>query len=352
MTSPKLSDEAVGRLPLSAARAELMEEIMQTDAAPAPLTTTRGRRASGWLPAVGVAAAVATLVVGGVVAADLGGDGGDGLTPATTPPHASRASSAPTPAASASAEPAPTTAGEWPVLTHLGEGWRLETVYGDSPAELTVAYAGPDGLSFEINTYPAGGGGPDPEKGARVEETTFSGMPAVAWSDEWKGQVRARYLSVDLGRGRLVLDGRGRGIDGEAWSRLLDHVALVSRQDFEALVDDVAVSGSEAAAFVREVTADIPLAPGTGAEDIVLTGSHDRYQAGADVVGQVLCGWYDAWDAGLRDETLAALDGSEQWDLLVEMDRDGDYPEVVHEVAGRLRAGDPTELLRPGTGSC
>ncbi len=71
---------------------------------------------------------------------------------------------------------------------------------------------------------------------------------------------------------------------------------------------------------------------------------------GARVVGAVTCSWLDQWidaaasgDSERQAEAVDALLSSKSWSILLEMDVDGDYPEVVWEYADAI-AGDGTVI--------
>jgi hypothetical protein len=74
----------------------------------------------------------------------------------------------------------------------------------------------------------------------------------------------------------------------------------------------------------------------------------DRYQLGARVAGAVACAWIERWiearrtgDADGAATAVRAMEGSRRWPILLEMQAEGDYPEVLWEYAGAL-AGDGT----------
>ena len=89
-TIPELTDDAVSRMPLEAGRAELLEEIMSTDAPDRTIDRTtpdpspsRGR----WLAPLAAAAVVVGIVAGSVWASDLL-PSSDDESPVATPPGA------------------------------------------------------------------------------------------------------------------------------------------------------------------------------------------------------------------------------------------------------------------------
>jgi hypothetical protein len=71
-----------------------------------------------------------------------------------------------------------------------------------------------------------------------------------------------------------------------------------------------------------------------------------RYQVGADVTGTVSCLWLRQWGAARRSgdkaaaaEAVRAMGTSKHWKVLHEMDTEGDYPEVLWEIAEAMPSG-------------
>jgi hypothetical protein len=74
------------------------------------------------------------------------------------------------------------------------------------------------------------------------------------------------------------------------------------------------------------------------------TGVHERYHLGARVAGGVACAWIERWiearadgDAAAAGEAVEAMRTSRTWPILREMDAEGDYPEMVWELADAMR---------------
>jgi hypothetical protein len=76
----------------------------------------------------------------------------------------------------------------------------------------------------------------------------------------------------------------------------------------------------------------------------------DRYQLGAQVAGAVACAWLDRWvaarregdDRGLR-QSVGALATSHEWRVLLDMNAEGDYPEVLWLYADAVAANAPIQ---------
>ena len=86
--------------------------------------------------------------------------------------------------------------------------------------------------------------------------------------------------------------------------------------------------------------------PPDGLDIDVLVGSvgiKDRYQLGATVVSSVACLWIEQWaDARTSGDTVGeveaidAMASSHGWAILVEMDDEGGYSDVVWEYADAI----------------
>ena len=70
------------------------------------------------------------------------------------------------------------------------------------------------------------------------------------------------------------------------------------------------------------------------------------YQLGAQVAGTVACAWIDRWVAARRDgdeaaarEAVDAMATARTWPILREMNAEGDYPEVLWELAAAMETG-------------
>jgi hypothetical protein len=98
---------------------------------------------------------------------------------------------------------------------------------------------------------------------------------------------------------------------------------------------------------VREMLKGIPVpatfAPSRVPDEGVTT---NRYQVGAAVTGTVACLWFRQWGQARRTgdeqaeaEAVRAMATSRHWPILREMNRDGDYPELVWQLAAAMPSG-------------
>ncbi|MXG89762.1 hypothetical protein [Nocardioides flavescens] len=355
--SPKLTDHAVSRLPLHAARAELLEEIVSTDVterpADLPATAPRHRR---WLIPLAAAA-----VVAGVVGATSLWAGGSGQQ---TPAPAS--STAPTVAASPSDDaavettaPAPEATGTYAVLD--APGW--VATYAESEGDYaSVTYEKGD-ARFEITRYPASSYDMYVDDREHIVEPPAPGEPVEVAG--LAGQMWA-YSADDHTVIREVQDGswlelRGGEMTLQALLEALSNVRIVDRGAFEASLPDRFVTDDERPAAGVSLIDGIVGVTGAGwpdgAERTVDSEEQDPYQLGADVAGAYACAWIEEFAAATRDgdDSRAAaaarlLGTSRDWPVLQEMDAEGDYPEMVWELADQVAAGQVPQGFRGSLG--
>jgi hypothetical protein len=90
----------------------------------------------------------------------------------------------------------------------------------------------------------------------------------------------------------------------------------------------------------------------------------DRYQLGAKVTGAVACAWIGQWvdatskgNEGRAREAAEAMATSHQWAILLEMDDEGAWPEVLWELAdampddAKVSGGRPMTIAKSYTSS-
>ena len=347
---PKLTDDAVSRLPLESARAELLEEIMTT-VAPDRTTTDeplRERHGPGrrWLVPLAAAAVVAGIAASSLWWEQVGeGTGPSGSTPvAGLPSGASSGQPAPSP------EPAPSVAsGHRAVLD--APGWTVEHTEASDDGYGEVYYAS-GRSSLEITWYPAKSYASYVEDRAHIVDPPAPGRPVEVLGRP--GQLWA-YSAKDHTVIREVQDGhwmefRGSGMDEAGYLALLAQLRLVDLQGFEQALPQRFVTDTERADTVDGILAGITAASGVGYPDGRPGGpkseEQDPYQLGAEVAGSYACAWLDefatATDAGAAAraaEAARVLSTSHDWPVLDQMNPSGDYPEVLWEYADQAAAG-------------
>jgi hypothetical protein len=226
------------------------------------------------------------------------------------------------------------------------------------------------------------------EQDVRTGEMTFA-SGARSMDLFWVGDPAGKETDkVDMARvGSAVIDGRPAwvgtygGNDFEAiWSS--DDQAFDVRGTFPSVADFLAVATSlhrvsvdtwldampasvvdptSRTATVEQMLADIPQPRGfdiTPVED--RPGVSDRYQLGAQVVSAVSCAWIQQWthgDAAARQQAAEAMATSRHWPVLMQMQSEGAYPDVIWRIAdimngkSKLPAGQILEQWsRPAIG--
>lgn len=112
-----------------------------------------------------------------------------------------------------------------------------------------------------------------------------------------------------------------------------------------------AIPPSIRTATVKAMLRDVPQPPGFD-EGALFDSPNvsDRYQLGGEVVSAVSCAWLSRWahgSAAERRHAAEAMATSRGWAILLEMDREGDYPGGVWDLADAMN-GKPTSGIKPG----
>lgn len=383
----RITDEEITRLPLSHGRGELLEEIMSTHTDLTPhrdeLATRRTRRRS-WLAAGGAAAAVAALA-GVVLLPQLGGD--------EKPREA-----APAIGGSLSASPQAQALGTIDVRSVPGgtyfalsaAGWRLDSlssteglvdatwINGDQSFS-AVTYRAADYQDYfedrdsQVGVEASGGfgdelapstGGSAPLQEApgdtiveeseesepmrRIGESTLLGQDAMTWA-----YTDTDHATMRTPEGEVFVEVRADGMALAEYQALLDTLVQTDAVGFETAFEDQLVTTDERAATIDQMLRGVPLPEGFTPDDVHLTLPASTYHATADIAGSVACAWADQYfdgDAAQKREALAELDGSTQWQMLRDIDDEGDYPEAIWEISDQLRNGLSRQDVALGIG--
>ncbi len=337
--TPRLTDQAVSELPLAAARAELLEEIVSTSVAEHARTEESPPRRR-WMAPIAAAAAVAALVAAPTYL--LARDGAGTAAPADgggTVPSPSSPSSATT-----SQDPATTdeVGHEWLVLDAAGwqvayssdtDGWReVQYEKGGQRLDISVVSAGlhddyvKDRQRLDYPTV-------DP--GAPIR---LAGADALMWP-----YSATDHTAIGVAEHGVYPEVRGAGMDRAAYLDLVAQLHWTDQAGFETSLPEASVTGDERDDVVAQMLSDVPMPPdweNPGSSDT------DRYQLGAAVVGSVACQWIGEFERATRagDQAAAsdaaeAMASSRDWAVLKEMDATGDYPDVVRQLADEMSAG-------------
>ncbi|WP_232676772.1 hypothetical protein [Nocardioides sp. R-C-SC26] len=336
------SDDEIARLPVGSARAELLEEIMNsTDSADRSgrradvEADATSRRATRWLVPLAAAAVVAALATAPVWWPD--GDGGRDGEVAATPPSPS----------------APTGVAYRAVLVDAS-GWTLNGVADDADGGEIDYERGQE--SLEVHWREAGdytGYVEDRSDIGPATDTELAGLPALQWSYDARDHTTIRDVQDGF-----FLEVRGSGMDLGSYTELLGQLRMATAEEFQASLPEEYVTDAERADVVAEMLQGIADAaapnpvrptPADGSEPAPITSTEvERYNLGADVAGTVACEWIAAYESARESgtsETLSqaqqVLSTSRQWPVLQEMAGEGDYPRVIWQISRRAQTGQP-----------
>jgi hypothetical protein len=159
------------------------------------------------------------------------------------------------------------------------------------------------------------------------------------------------YRSEGGGFSALWLDGDssvqalGQSADLAAFTNLVGNLQHVSVNGWlKAMPAEVVRPAAEHASVVDDMLRGLPVPPGLDVAALRRSGSvRDRYQLGAQVTGAVACGWIHRYIAATQsgdtpsaDAAAKAMATSRTWPILLEMQADGAYPEVLWMFADAL----------------
>lgn len=339
------TEQEVRDLPLSAAKTDLLEEVLASsyDERPAtvtPISAARHRRTFrlvlAGVAATAVVAAGASVVLNRPDDVRIAGPGDD-VTSSGHPSGTSSVQSAGDLRLAAMAK-------RMPRFLLDAPGWQITTVYGFGRTEGTLGFShgtGPDRQNLQLEWYPADQYGDyfhdrndDPSIGH--EATTLAGGDATLFT--YSATDHATMLQPD---GDSFVELRGMGMSRADYLAITAQLRQATVSEFlAALPADVTTPGDQGT-NAQKVLADIPVPPGFTFKPDGET--LDPYQFGALVTGQVACAWIDRYRTGTavqRQEAVTALETSHSWKVLNSMNADGDWPEAIWEYADGLAHGD------------
>ena len=316
----------VGSLPVRDAGRALLEEIMATLVLDHPAAPAPEHRRPRWLMPVAVAAAV-LLVVGVPVYLTRGGTGHE----------ASYAASA-TRVAEAN-----------PRVLVSAPGWQVARVESFTAAEGEMTFADGD---HELDVHWRAAKDYQGYLADRSHGNTSAPVEVLGR----QGTIFRHGRSTDFTtlvppRGANFLEIRGDLGSRPAYLEVLASLEAVPIGTWLDAMPDNVVQPGDMDATVAEMLRGVPLPPGFDAGPLSTDLPSERYQVGAQVAGAVACAWLDRWDDARRDgdaraerTALQAMQTSKRWPVLLQMNADGDYPEVVWEIADGI-AGRKREFF-------
>jgi hypothetical protein len=318
------TDDAVARLPISGAERELMEEIMSTPVLvdsdvtrDEPAHTRRRAR-----PALVAAAAAALTVVAGGLWLPRGSGGSQ-----------------------AYAAEAIRVADANPRVLVDAPGWHVIRVDEFTVTEGEMDFSNQK-HGLDVNWRPADyhetflEDRADAGKRVRIEVLGDSG-----WMFRYGDTTD--FTTILPPHGPNFLEIRGDLGSEQAYRELLTRLTTVDVDTWLDAMPASAVKPEQREQTVDDMLQAIPLPAGFDRASIENPGGvNDRYVVGAQVMHAVTCAWIDQWreatqhgDQRAVADATAAMRTSRSWPILIEMNKDGDYPEAVWEIADKMRDG-------------
>ena len=312
----------VGSLPVQEAGRALLAEIVATPVLDRPDVSAPGRQRPRWLMPVAVAAAV-LLVVGVPLYLTRGGGGPD-------PSYAASA----TRVAQAN-----------PRLLVSAPGWQVARVESFTATEGEMTFTDGD---HELDVHWRAARDYQGYLADRSHGNTSGPVEVLGQQGTLFAYGGTDFTTILPPQGASFLEVRGDLGSRQAYLEVLRSLTPVSVDTWLAAMPDNVVQPGDMDATVAEMLKGMPLPPGFDAQPLSRDLPSERYQVGAQVAGAVACAWLDRWDDAHRDgdaqaerTALEAMQTSKHWPVLLQMNAEGDYPEVVWEladgIAGRKR---------------
>jgi len=324
LPGPPYTDDAVMALPLDPARQELLEEIMSTPTlhtADTPSTQTDKPRRTRWLVVVASAAAAAVVITAPAWWAQRGGE-------EAISPYAPSAISA---------------AQESTRVLVDAPGWEITYVYGFGTAAGEMTFRN-GSQELDVHWYPA----EYYDRYFRDRAHVSAGTPVelLGKASTMFTYSEGDYATIRPVEGDSFLEVRGGVGDRSQYLAVLDQLALTDVDTWLAAMPPEVVMPAERDETIAEMLEGVRTPPGFDLGTIPADELGDRYHFGARVTGTVACAWVERWQQSTRAgneaeaaEAAAALQSSKDWPILLEMNDQGDYPEVLWEIADKVSAG-------------
>jgi len=297
----------------------------------APLPAPAGPRRAGRPLLLAVAAVVLLASVAVALARPFGGD-----------EHVDVASQVPEPGAGP------------PRLLVTAPGWEVTRADEASADRGEMTFRGPEGslaLSWERGRYERRLEQllSDVDTSDAVEQlhdlTVAGHRAAVIRYDEGRPVYTALW-----GDGGYAVRLVGQLSDAGSFRDLAATIEAVDTETWLAAMPASVVRPADRAEVVEQMLADIPLPPDYDRAALIADDGLvvDRYQLAARVTELVACGWVGQWvdatamgDTATAQQSVDAMSTSFQWDILLEPQREGLYPQLIWEFATAI-AGDGT----------
>ncbi|MEQ4522443.1 hypothetical protein [Nocardioides kribbensis] len=338
---PVISDDEVARLPLSAGRADLMEQIMSTPVLDHPATTSTDRPRRRW-PAVAASAAAVALVAAAPL---LLRDG----TPAPAGPAGSTGQPAPACADVPGTLGATGAAVTGPFGWLAVDGWRATYV-----AERNVSYTGPAGdleiTRYDADAYPC-------YVADRAEVPLVGEVDLLGRTSDLRAYGPTDHAVMRSPQDGSFIEVRGSGMDEAAFRDLLAGVRLTDEATFAEALPESVVTPAEVRSTMEGMLEGVETPPGFDLDDVKVTGYNTRYHVGAPLTAAVTCGWVAVYaeaaasdDDAADDAAVSAMRASRDWPVLREMAPQGDWSPWIWQVGDDMAAGRDPQRIAESSG--
>jgi hypothetical protein len=187
------------------------------------------------------------------------------------------------------------------------------------------------------------------ESATRIADVDVHGAPATLFR---LNAGHGRFFSAVWRSGNYTFNldtWFDAGISRADFAEVLRSLTLVSVDDWLGAMPATVVLPHAHAQTAQAMLRGIPLPPGFVLPAVGAKGAvRDRYSLGADVVAAVACTWIDRWVAAREsgDQSAASADAnamatSRKWPVLLEMEKQGKFPDEVWSWADRLTGNAP-----------
>jgi len=149
--------------------------------------------------------------------------------------------------------------------------------------------------------------------------------------------------------GDSTVEARALAASPDDFVALLRRLRSVGAEDWLRALPSSAVAPADHGTAVDAMLRGLPLPPGFDTAALRRDArTRDRYQLGAQVSGAVACGWIEAWLHG-DNRAVAELATARDWQVLKDMNAEGDYPEVLWQYADAVVHGGTVPGGKPLT---
>lgn len=167
------------------------------------------------------------------------------------------------------------------------------------------------------------------------------------------------YTAILPPQGANFLEIRGDLGSLSAYQEIVQALYPVDVDTWLGAMPDSVVQPRDLTDTVTEMLVGLPVPDGFDPAPLLENEEvTEYYQVGARVSGAVACSWFSQWsqataagDSTAAQEAVDALSSATTWPVLLQMNVEGDYPEVVWELADQMAAGTLSkDLIGPGLG--